>query len=713
MKYYYNHKVEKPPWENSVKEEYQPYAADTDCIPYVDAGAYVPLPGASAPDYECRYPEYCTDGVGRPGSFKDYLMTHYGNDYRRYLYEILSNGRLPVSRSGEYITAPGRIRVDSVDVVRIELYRKSGCEVYSDVILAAYFTFFSNSASGMITENVSQRFRIRTIHNLSPDCLSFNNVEFAVAYESEERQPGMPLDEYLVPYTGTELMDGECLALLYEYYPEALDKPIRVSGEELARRMNLKIKYCRLAGSNTIRGQMYFESRIIDILDKNNHVCRRRVPANTIVVDISSFINDDMELKKELYDDTVIHECFHASRHRLFYLGQRLYNEEIRCLSCSLPGLWAGREIDRGAALRKSRNPDTAAAGDAILSEKSPVDWIEWQADRAAPRLRMPKTTAETKINELYAELSEKHRYMSREKLTAYVVAELAAFFGVSRQSAKLRMIELGYEEAKGVLNYVNGSYVENYGFTHGSLEKGQTFSIDLSSAGLLCEADELFRKRIGSGRYQYIDGHFCLNDNRFICITEGKPGLTAYAKTHMDECCLVFTVQGGKAGYGYKEGTLQKEHVPVHPVFGYVDKQLSDMDFRSEAERLSKILYSLPPAPSGTLIRHMERKKLTLEGLVAKSGVSVSTIKRLRNSDSCRTSRNNIIAVCIGLQLEPILQKDYLRKCGIMFSSSPEDVMYELMMCTMYTQPLSEFNRKLKEYGLPPLSRCTDELSD
>lgn len=106
-----------------------------------------------------------------------------------------------------------------------------------------------------------------------------------------------------------------------------------------------------------------------------------------------------------------------------------------------------------------------------------------------------------------------------------------------------------------------------------------------------------------------------------------------------------------------------------------------------------------------------MELRKITVEGLVAKSGVSESTIHRMRSSPSYRTSRNNVLAICIGLQLEPPLQKDWLRKCGVQFTDSPEDMMYELMLCSLYRQPLSEFNKKLAEYGYPPLSRCVDEL--
>lgn len=132
-----------------------------------------------------------------------------------------------------------------------------------------------------------------------------------------------------------------------------------------------------------------------------------------------------------------------------------------------------------------------------------------------------------------------------------------------------------------------------------------------------------------------------------------------------------------------------------------------------AEANRLSEILYSLPASPSETLKKHMERRGIGVEELVAKSGVSESTIKRLRSSPSYRTVRNNVLAICIGLQLEPPLQKDWLRKCGIVFSDSPEDLLYEMMLFSMYRQPLSSFNERLKKFGYQPLSKCTDELDE
>ena len=684
---------------------------DLDRLPLLELGAFIALADPTDPysNIICRNP--LLDGIERLGSFREFLMGHFYFDYRNYLKELLEDGKLAVGKSGARISKPEYIGVNDSEIIRIDLYRKSGFEVYADIILKADITFYDHFENHLITDKVTQWFRLRTISDLSPNCLSFNELVFAAVYEREELPPGRALDEYLIPYTPYSFLDGDGMELLSQYYPEALESPCRINGEELAKRMGLTVIYCRLAGNGSIRGQIYFEEREVRLCDRSGNIIDELIPADTIIIDVSSCKGRDGAVRRELLNDTVIHECFHAYQHRLFYLGQRLYNDEIRCLSCSAAGMNAVREIDAGYSMSQSNNIEDAVVGDAVLSSKSPIHWIEWQADRAAPRISMPKLTTEKKIKELYAKQRKLHPKLSSAEMTANVIGELADFFGVSRQSARLRMTELGYEEAQGVLNYANGRYVENHSYAPGTLGKDQTFTIDFRQAIELYSRDELFRERISSGCYQYADGHYSLADKKYLYTRNGELRLTAYAKSHMYECCLIFTIRKGRNGYTYGEGTLQKEQLADGSRVEYDQFQPAEFDFKSEAKRLSDILYSLPASPNETLKKHMELRKITVEGLVAKSGVSESTIHRMRSSPSYRTSRNNVLAICIGLKLEPPLQKDWLRKCGVQFTDSPEDMMYELMLCSLYRQPLSEFNKKLAEYGYPPLSRCVDEL--
>ena len=177
-----------------------------------------------------------------------------------------------------------------------------------------------------------------------------------------------------------------------------------------------------------------------------------------------------------------------------------------------------------------------------------------------------------------------------------------------------------------------------------------------------------------------------------------------------MDECCLVFSLRSTGPEYIYRQGILQKETGGNHTAADF-DGDCNGTDFYMAAQRISGIMSELPGSPCGTLKAHMERRNITQEGLVAKSGVSYRTIARLRNDPEFRPSKANAIAICIGLQLEPVLQRDWLNKLGIVMSSSTSDIFYELLMSSLYKQPVSVFNEKLIEHGYPPLSRCVSEL--
>ena len=462
------------------------------------------------PSMERHIPNpYHTD-IARIGSFKQFLMDHFHDAYVGYIRDLIERGSLGIGKRSNLIPYPDSIRVNHADVQRIELYRKSFEEVYADIIMQVDVSVYQGCNAQLVSDHLSQWYRVRTYSVLAPEDPSFNNLICIMIYERDEPAPGMSLDEYLIPYTSEILLDSEGIDILSTFYPEALDKPCRIEGTALAERMNLDVEYYRLTPDSAIRGQMYFEEREITVLNNKGMKIPKVIPANTIVIDLTTCEDEDGGLNKGKLHDTIIHECFHAYKHRLFYLGQRLYNEEISCLSCSVSGERAGAALDEGIELQRSWNPDNAAMAASRLDNKSPIDWIEWQANKATPRIRMPARTTTAKIEELYEKYHKRYPNMAGPKLIDNVVVDLAKFFGVSKQSAKLRMIELGYSEAKGVLNYVNGAYVENHTFAPGTLGRNQTFTIEFTDAVSLYADNAAFQARVNSGRYQYVDGHFC-----------------------------------------------------------------------------------------------------------------------------------------------------------------------------------------------------------
>ena len=702
---------DKPP-DEPIPDGWAPcfLAKDLDRLPLDAMGPTVTMRDPFNPEYEivCANPYH--NNIERIGSFKQYLMSRFYSDYIDYLTLKIEDGSVQIGKRSSIVPSPDTVIVTEAEVERIYLFRKSAEEVYADIIMSAKITVSSERDGTFRSDCLTQWYRVRTYTSLSLDAQSFNNLVCILIYDRSEPAPGIALDEYLVPYTGYCLIEGESTEILAFYYPETLRRPCRVDGTFLAKRMGLRVELVQLCDSDGIRGQIYFEEAKAKIIGQYGKPFSRRIPADTIVVNTCACLDADGLISEDCLNDTIIHECYHYYQHRLFYLGQRLYNSELRCLSCTIAGQQIGAMIDSGLALRDSSPADETCLAANCFEGKTPVDWMEWQANRAAPRIRMPTSSFSMKIDELIGRYRQRYPGSNAPRMYARVVSDLARFFGVSRESAKRRMIELGYVEAKGVLNYVNGKYTFDYAFRPDSLMANKTFTIDFEAAVDLYRRDCDFRACIDSGLYQYVDDHFCRIDSQYVYRRNGTLHLTSYAKAHMDQCCLIFSLHSTGPTFLYREGSLQKETAAGQTAAGFVGEAY-ETDYFAEAQQLSVIMGELPGSPCGTLKAHMERKRITIEALVAKCGVSEKTIRRLRSDPDYMPTRTNIMALCIGLQLEPPLQRDWMSKYGFGFGSSATDLYYEFLMNSLYMQPLSVFNAKLQEHGYPPLSRGGDQL--
>lgn len=92
-------------------------------------------------------------------------------------------------------------------------------------------------------------------------------------------------------------------------------------------------------------------------------------------------------------------------------------------------------------------------------SEDDPVRWVENQAVHLTPRVRMPLYQTTVKA----AELFRKYERMPESVAFDYVIADLAGFYDVSKIAARNRLVELGYDKARGIGNFANGEPVPGY----------------------------------------------------------------------------------------------------------------------------------------------------------------------------------------------------------------------------------------------------------
>jgi hypothetical protein len=178
------------------------------------------------------------------------------------------------------------------------------------------------------------------------------------------------------------------------------------------------------------------------------------------------------------------------------------------------------------------------------LSRKS-TEWMEKQANQLTPRIQMPAEPFRIKAKQYIAQFMREVNARHTVDVMENVITALEVNFGVSRQAAKIRLVELGFEEAIGTYTYLDGHYVKPHGFRKGSIKINQTFSLSAQDAAIERFINPELRALTDSGDYLFIDNHFVYNAPIYVERDEnGKLDLTGYARSHMDECCLVFDMR-------------------------------------------------------------------------------------------------------------------------------------------------------------------------
>lgn len=305
------------------------------------------------------------------------------------------------------------------------------------------------------------------------------------------------------------------------------------------------------------------------------------------------------------YRSTVVHECVHWSLHRRFFELEKLYNPEAKSIQC---------QVQEGQKEEKKRTP---------------LEWMEWQANALTPRILMPEAQTRAKNKELFPAIRSQSNGAGEADILERVIVALAEYFDVSKQMAKIRMIDLGYKEAEGVLNFKQSGYIQSY-VTKGP-GKDLTYDVEPTDIAFSFATNPEFRSMLESGRYVYVSHHLCVNDPKYIQSAYGLAFMTPYALDHMDECCLTFRVtyrkrkDYGVAYYtkcGLFRQALEEDEVEasyLHNAFNQaVDNVASkSKDFQETVKTVNSILRSLPPTFAGTLDTHMKRLNLTNEAFL------------------------------------------------------------------------------------------------
>lgn len=266
---------------------------------------------------------------------------------------------------------------------------------------------------------------------------------------NKKKAPPNSLSDALVPYITYDGLETVATVFLKSYYPDALritpkgQPPVTVDPVVLAERLGLKIKQKRIKEDASVFGQIFFEEADVDMYDAGSgKMVKEHIDAKTIVVDPYMYLLRNLGC----VNNTIIHECVHWNKHRKVFLLEKLYNADASHISCEVVG------------------------GAASSAAKEATEMMEKQANQLAPRIQMPAEPYKAKANEYIIKFMREANAEYPNEVMEKVIVALERDFAVSRQAAKIRLVELGFEDAIGTYTYLDGHYVKPHRFRKGAL---------------------------------------------------------------------------------------------------------------------------------------------------------------------------------------------------------------------------------------------------
>ncbi|HEO4390851.1 TPA: ImmA/IrrE family metallo-endopeptidase [Streptococcus agalactiae] len=614
--------------------------------------------------------------------FDKYIFDTYYEQIVKTVKGFIFNNKDNTDLSTYMVPEPnGFIEFDNFELYKINYEIINNCELNLEIIVIANVIVRQYIKGEMEIDTKTKFVSVYAEVELDSGIKNFRIYNTEFKSDQYKKSRNLKLSKDWVPYIRKKDFDAIAEKFLRKYYPQALTQPTPVPVETIVSEMGLSIHQEKLTIDNSVFGKMVFKDTDVEVIE-DEQLVSEHFNKGSILVD------KDVVFKRNVgsYNNTVIHECVHWELHKVFHEVKMVLDKDHSQVSS-----WTEENL-------------------ADSSMWTSLDWMEWQANGIAPRILMPKVQTRIKIRELFQTLTLVHPDISRSELVQEVVDNLATFFEVSRQAAKIRMIDLGFKEANGVYNYLDDRYMHNFAFELEAFDKGSSYTITSNDLCFEYCFNESFRQIIDRNKFIYVDNHLCLKDKKFIYMTKDGPIMTDYAYEHMDECCLIFKVKSknftsisNETYYDYvlnrgvtKESEIKADFVDILQNPSLMD-QLPPLDMMKLGKKISELLKELPFEFSGTLRSHRKRKNCTQPFLAKLVGITERTLRDYETLEDNLPRLELTLSFCFALKLRPELSDDMIKKAGHQLTISPPHQVYKMLLSTSYYKPLGEINSILQ----------------
>ncbi|GED68012.1 hypothetical protein BRE01_17140 [Brevibacillus reuszeri] len=621
-------------------------------------------------------------------SFEAYLEDIYYDEMHQAIKNsILQKGRR--SLDSYDVLDPSYIEVENIRVRSITFYGIEHRQIFFNATIQAEIVLKGMGKRDYEADRQSKWFILSFYGHLISGLRKVMIIDVR-DYSKERFSKENALSRYLVPYLYSEDLDNEAERFLQKYYPEALENPMPLDMAELLDNMCLTMYYAPLP--DNIFGRSYFGEAQVEVFEEDMiHTRTENIDVGTILVNPNVFFMRNIGSE----NNTIVHECVHHDLHANFFELQKLLNNDVISISCDVV---------------EEYGKDTVGIDNAL-------HWMEWQANVLTPRILMPLKTTKQKLNEILIRLQGEKQDLRNAEFLQLAIEELASFFGVSKLSAKLRAIDIGFEQAAGTFVYVDGRYYPPYSFRRGTLGKNQTFVIDEMNAFNVVKMSQGLSDMVYSGKVVYVNAMFCINDPQYVLRCEdGSIELTEYALENVDECCLIFD-RTNRISKLYDDSFYRRcflcrdvnavNFVEAEYNPNYIDNQNAQERAKETAKiiafskEISEELMNMPGSFSRTLECHIKRRGITNEVLAERSGLSSRIISDYRNKEALTKELPAVMALCIGLNLHQFYAEDLILKAGHQWKMTHEHMVYRWLLVEHSDETLYQWNKRLEDAGL------------
>lgn len=609
-------------------------------------------------------------------SFKEYVADRFENELFSAIENYVTENQDNLDLRLYKVRNIGGIEVSDTDVKYVSVNDLPEMKIEFEVVMEAELEVRESDHHYDESEICRPWFMLKCSGDLecSLDDFKILNV---TEHNSKNKQP-RPMSDSLVPIIHKEQLESVATDFLSRHFPEALKTPMALEPQELAEKMGLSLEIRNITKDFSVFGQLYFHECMADFYDEtNDEIVNINVNARTIFVDPKAYFLRNLGS----VNNTIVHECVHWDLHRKAFELERLYNSSASRIKCKVAG---------GI---KDNNRDS-------------TDWMEWHANALTPKIQMPLAMFKTMAYKYLKQYREEVGSSEILDVIEPVIDSLAVFFGVSRLAAKIRMVDVGFEETIGAFTYIDGHYVKPHRFKKGALEKNQTFSIGAIDAAI----QSLTNTQIKNGSYIYVDSHFVLNHQKYITKDLfGETVLTDYARTHMDECCLIFdlSVKSGVKEKYYSECFLNRDEtssisfeITYKDGYQYATPEKQNELLRKTLIEDNEIYSQLTTDYCACLDFVREKRGVTYKELGERTLMDERTVRRIINGESNGTI-NSLVSICLALHLSPRISNHII-------SHSPHSLRlqdeshgwYDFALTHLYPMSMKEIRAFLLDKG-------------